>query len=181
MSAWRSRIQALRADPRAELVGFLLRLGLYLWIFTTLVTKLDESFRQPVRVATAWINYAILDVFADKVSWRSELVTLDGFAVHIIDECVGWLEMVIFISAVLAFKTTWRNRALGVVLGVFGIYFFNVVRILVLILVGRFANDLFDFTHVYFWQATLIVLITGLWVLWIRFVVRDETGTVVRT
>jgi exosortase H (IPTLxxWG-CTERM-specific) len=181
MGAWRSRIRAWRADPRAQLVGFLLRLGLYLWVFTTLVTKLDEGIRQPVRVATAWVNYAILDLFTDKVSWRDEVITLDGFAVHIIDECVGWLEIVIFIAAVLAFKTSWRNRALGVVLGIVGIYFFNIVRIMVLVLVGRYAHEIFDFTHVYFWQATLIVLITGLWILWIRFVVRDETGPVVPT
>ncbi len=180
MSAWWSRIQAWRADPRSQLVGFLLRLGIYLWVFTTLVTRLDESIRQPVRVATAWINYQILDLFSDKVIWRSEMVTLDGFAVHIIDACVGWLEMVIFISAVLAFATRWRNRALGVVLGIVGIYFFNIVRIMVLVIVGRYAHEIFEFTHIYFWQATLIILITGLWILWIRFVVRDESDPLVR-
>jgi exosortase H (IPTLxxWG-CTERM-specific) len=180
MNAVWSRIQAWRVDPRAQIAGFLVRLGLYLYVLTTLVTRLDEGIRQPVRVATAGVNYWILHLFTTKVTWRDELVTFDGFAVDIIDECVGWLEMVIFISAVLAFATSWRNRGLGVLLGIVGIYFFNIVRILVLILVGRYASGLFDFAHIYFWQATLIVLITGLWVLWIRFVVRDEIGSVVR-
>lgn len=181
MSALWSRIQALRANPRAQLVGFLLRLGLYLWVLTALVTRLDEGVRTAARKATAGVNYAILNLFSDKVSWRDQIVTFDGFSVHIIDECVGWLEMVIFVSAVLAFATTWKNRALGVVVGVVGIYFFNVVRILVLILVGRYAHESFEFTHIYFWQATLILLITALWVTWIRYVVRDEVGPVVRS
>ena len=181
MSAWRSRLAALRANPRAQLVGFLVRLGVYLWAATELVTRLDEGIRETAREYTAGVNYWILHLFSDKVVWRGQIVTFDGFAVHIIDECVGWLEMAIFTAAVMAFATSWKKRLLGVVLGIVGIYFFNVVRILVLILVGRYAHEIFDFTHVYFWQATLILLITGLWILWIRYVVRDEIGPVVRS
>ena len=181
MSTWRSRLQAIRASPRAALVGFLLRLGVYLWAATELVTRLDPRIREVAREYTAGVNYWILSLFSDKAVWRGQVVTFDGFAVHIIDECVGWLEMAIFSAAVLAFATSWKKRAFGVVLGIVGIYFFNVVRILVLILVGRYAHTFFDFTHVYFWQATLILLITGLWILWIRYVVRDEIGPVVRS
>ena len=32
----------------------------------------------------------------------------------------------------------------------------------------------FDFMHLYFWQATLILMITSVWLLWIFQVVRRE-------
>jgi hypothetical protein len=43
-----------------------------------------------------------------------------------------------------------------------------------LILVGRYYAPAFDFMHLYFWQATMIVWITLVWLLWIMKVVRDD-------
>ena len=43
-----------------------------------------------------------------------------------------------------------------------------------LVWVGRFHNELFEFMHIYFWQATLILMITSVWLLWILKVVRRD-------
>ena len=48
------------------------------------------------------------------------------------------------------------------------------LRILVLILVGRYRPEIFEFMHIYFWQATLILMITSVWLLWIFKVVRTD-------
>ena len=49
-----------------------------------------------------------------------------------------------------------------------------------LIVVGKFFPKAFDFMHLYFWQATMIVMITSVWLLWIIKVVRtDEVDSVV--
>jgi exosortase/archaeosortase family protein len=82
--------------------------------------------------------------------------------------------MLIYSAAVLAFPTHWRNRLLGLLLGNPLIYFFNLVRIGMLIWVGAWFRDWFEFMHVYFMQATMIVMITGVWLLWITQVVRDR-------
>ena len=60
-------------------------------------------------------------------------------------------------------------------LGIPAIYVFNLLRIMCLLVVGRYANPMFDFFHLYFWQATLIIMITSVWLLWIYAIVRDET------
>ena len=54
------------------------------------------------------------------------------------------------------------------------LYLFNVIRIAVLILVGHYAPKYFDLMHLYFWQATLILMITGVWMLWITKVVQND-------
>jgi exosortase/archaeosortase family protein len=54
------------------------------------------------------------------------------------------------------------------------IYLFNLIRIAMLIVVGRFWPPAFDFMHIYFWQATMIVMITSVWLLWITKVVRHD-------
>ncbi len=123
---------------------------------------------------TAQLEYLVLNIFTDKATINGNLVYMDGFAVRIIEECTGIFEVIIFVAAVLAFPTTWAKRMIGLGMGIPLLYVFNVVRILVLILVGRYQPDVFEFMHLYFWQATLILMITSVWLLWIFKVVRDE-------
>ena len=126
---------------------------------------------------TAWFEWKVCDLVGASVSLDGNLVSLDGFAVRIIEECTGIFEVIIFAAAVLAFPTTWLKKLIGLVLGVPILYAFNVVRILVLLVVGRYQPSIFEFMHLYFWQATLILMITSVWLLWIFKVVRHETET----
>ena len=61
-------------------------------------------------------------------------------------------------------KVTWPTRNETVV-----------TTIMVLIMVGHVYPAGFDFMHLYFWQATLIIMITSVWALWIFQVVIRET------
>lgn len=123
---------------------------------------------------TAWIEWAAFSLFTDQIKLHKKMVTYGGFTVTIVDECTGLYEMLIYSAAVMAFPTTGRNKVLGLLLGNPLIYLFNVLRIGMLIAIGHFERDWFDFMHVYFMQATMIVMITGVWLLWITRVVRDS-------
>jgi archaeosortase B (VPXXXP-CTERM-specific) len=127
--------------------------------------------------ATASIEYALLAPFTDQASLTNTYVQLGPFGIEIITECTGLFEMAIYAACVLAFPTSWRNRGLGLLFGIPAIYAFNILRIFCLLLVGRYANSSFEFFHLYFWQGTLILMITSVWMLWIYLVVRDETGS----
>ena len=127
--------------------------------------------------ATATIEYYFLSLFSSEARLNGKLVWFGNFVVKIIDECTGIYEMLIFSAAVLAFPTGWRDKGLGILMGCPMIYLFNLLRIAMLIVVGRFWPSAFDFMHVYFWQATMIVMITTVWLIWITKVVRrDETA-----
>jgi exosortase H (IPTLxxWG-CTERM-specific) len=135
-----------------------------------------EGVIDGLATGTAWVEYAFFRVFSSSVTLSDKVVVYEGFAVMIIEECTGLYEIVIFAAAVLAFPTTWRKRATGLLMGLPLLYFFNVLRIAVLILVGRYYPKYFDFMHLYFWQATLILMITSVWMLWIIKVVRTDEG-----
>ncbi|HEB90626.1 MAG TPA: hypothetical protein ENI85_13725 [Deltaproteobacteria bacterium] len=119
-----------------------------------------------------------LGLFTDRSTHRDTIVTLDGFAVSIIIECVGLLEMLIYSACVLAFPAPLRARLWGIPLGCAAIFVFNVLRITTLLVIGRHWNGYFDFFHLYFWQATLIAMIVGVLYGWIRFFVHDRTVSV---
>ena len=123
---------------------------------------------------TAGITSFISRIVATNVYWAGKIVVVDGFSVEIIDECTGLLEMVIFFAAVIAFSTTWKKKGIGLLIGIPVIYLFNLIRIVVLLLVGSRSQSLFYFMHLYFWQVTLIVMIASVWIGWLYLVVYRE-------
>ena len=129
-------------------------------------------------IFTANVEYYMFSLFSDETLVSDKVVSYRGFAVHIIEECTGIYEVLIFAAAVFAFPTMWPKKWVGLGLGIPILYVFNVLRIAVLMLVGKYLPEYFDFMHLYFWQATLILMITSVWLLWITQVVnRDWSRT----
>ena len=125
-------------------------------------------------VWTSTITYFLMWPFTDGASVNGTTINLNGFAVSIVEECTGIYEALIFSSAVLAFPTIWQKRVIGIGLGVPMIYSFNLMRVVVLIVVGKYYPAAFDFMHLYFFQVSLIAIITTVWALWLfKVVMRD--------
>jgi archaeosortase B (VPXXXP-CTERM-specific) len=123
---------------------------------------------------TAVLSSAAFEPFSDSVRQQDKLIFFGGFTVEIIEECTGLYETLIYAAAVFAFPTTLVKKGIGIALGVPILYAINVARIVFLVWIGRYYPETFDFMHLYFWQATLILMITSVWLLWIFKVVRHE-------
>ncbi|MCR9094202.1 MAG: archaeosortase/exosortase family protein [bacterium] len=165
------RIRAHWSNPQ---VRYPLLVVAYLLVIGSAFNVALESLREPLEdlsAFTATSVHVFLRLFTDATTLRDQLVTYDGFAVSIIIECVGLLEMLIYSACVLAFPAPLRTRAAGVIFGCLAIFVFNLLRIVTLLLVGRYQGEYFDFFHVYFWQATLIAMIVSVLYGWIRIFV----------
>lgn len=169
-----ARVRAAWANPAYRFVMLFLPYLVIVSVGYPAMLRYWGGFVQAFIDGTAWIEYAIFGLFSNDVVLNQKMVTYGSFTVTIVDECTGLYEMLIFSAAVCAFPTSGRKKALGLLLGNPLIYFFNVVRIGMLIWVGHVYREWFDFMHVYFMQATMIVMITGVWLLWITQVVRDR-------
>ncbi|MCK5126495.1 MAG: exosortase H [candidate division Zixibacteria bacterium] len=123
---------------------------------------------------TASVCGGILAAFSNDVTQNGRFVTIYGFTVEIIEECTGIMEMLIFLAALLAYPTSWKSKAIGAFTGIPILYLFNILRIVFLTVVGAYYHNLFKFMHLFFWQATLILMITTVWVLWILLVVNRD-------
>ena len=141
--------------------------------FPNLVDRLSES--------AALLCYWMLVPFTEHVSISGTIVTYDGFNVQVIGECTGVMEFMIFGAALLAYRVSWSKRLIGVLIGIPTLFVFNVIRIVGLLFVGRYASEMFDIAHIYFWQAGTVLVICGLWMAWIHFVVREDGRSSLRT
>ncbi len=153
---------------------FLLYLGVIGFAYPALRTYFREV-GNAMSTGTAQLEYYLFKLFGTDVSVSDTTLTFGGFAVQVIEECTAIYEVLIFSAAVLAFQTSWSKKAVGLALGLPLLYAINLFRIAVLMVVGRYYASVFDFMHLYFWQATLILMITSVWLLWIfKVVQRDE-------
>ncbi len=168
------RLKAVWDNPAYRFIGLFLPYLALASLGYPLMVEHTDGIIQAFIHATAGIEYAVFSVFTDDVRLDGEMIWFGQFVVKIIDECTGIYEMLIFAAAVLAFPTSWAKRGVGLLLGCPLIYLFNVVRIAGLIVVGRYWSEAFEFMHLYFWQATMIAMITSVWMLWIVKVVQRE-------
>jgi len=162
------KIRALWANPQISypisMIAYLLVFGI---LFTALMPKMGHSIDQ-LEAFTAYCVTGFLSAFTEFATLRGNVVSLDGFSVLVIMECVGLFEMLIYTSCVLAFPAPRRAKLWGVPIGCGAIFGFNILRIAMLLVVGRHWNEYFDFFHIYFWQATLIAMIVAVLHGWIK-------------
>lgn len=170
--------KAAKTDPRKRrLIVFVLTfLGILLVgaiIYPHFSIYLAEELRGFMAI-TAHICGGILSLAYDDVTVSDRYISFRGFSVEIIEECTGIFEMLIFLAALISYPASWKSKLAGILCGLPALYLFNVIRIIVLTVVGVYNRRLFDFMHLYFWQATLILMITTVWVLWILLAVSRE-------
>jgi len=145
---------------------------LLLLIAVAALFQLGIEFVAPVQrqlsLATAWVIDALLGVYGSGSFRRGDTLTFQGFSVRIIGECTGMVEFALLTAFMLAFPARWKERLRGIVLGGLGIYVFNLIRIVGLLVLGAKAPEYFSFFHIYFWQVTAIGIISVIFLFWTR-------------
>jgi archaeosortase B (VPXXXP-CTERM-specific) len=162
------------SNPAYRFVAlFLLNLGIVAAAYILLTTNFF-SIVESMMTGTAEIVGFLIGVFSSDVTVGGKYISFGSFPVKIIEECTGIYEVLIFMAAVIAFPTSIRKKLIGLSFGIPVMYLFNVMRIIALIVVGRYWYSTFEFMHLYFWQVTLILMITSVWAFWIIKVVKSE-------
>ncbi|MCI0404502.1 MAG: exosortase H [candidate division Zixibacteria bacterium] len=165
-------------SPAFRFVGKFLFFLILLGAAYSQISSRWDSFRNGFTAATAEFVSACYALGGSKTSASGDLITGEGIALRVIEECTGAYEMIIFAAAVLAFPTSWRKKGLGILFGLPLLFIINILRIMLLAYVQAHGSpSLFDFMHIYFWQATLILMILGVFILWIKLTVYRHAQT----
>ncbi len=145
---------------------------LLLLIAVAAVFQLGIEFVDPVQrqlsLATAWVIDGLLGAYGNQSFRHGDTLTFQGFSVRIIGECTGMVEFALLTAFMLAFPARWKEKLRGIVLGGLGIYIFNLIRIVGLLVLGAKAPAYFSFFHIYFWQVTAIGIISAIFLVWTR-------------
>lgn len=93
--------------------------------------------------------------------------------------CTGWFEIALLIAAVLATLTATRRQQLfGIIIALLGGFLFNQIRI-VFSIQQILHTDLVvaELTHDVLFRFFMMVVVVGLYALWLKWVKQDDVRT----
>ncbi|MBK6741543.1 MAG: exosortase H [Hydrogenophilales bacterium] len=94
----------------------------------------------------------------------------NGFAVSIEPGCNGIEASIVLIAAILAFPAPWKHKLIGLLAGLTAIQALNLVRIISLFYLGQWNMDVFEWAHLYLWQALIMLDALVVFVIWVRLI-----------
>ncbi len=93
----------------------------------------------------------------------------NNFAVSIEPGCNGVEAMIVLLAAILAFPAPWLYKLKGLFWGFIAIQGMNLLRIISLFYLGQWSRELFDWAHLYIWQALIMLDALVVFLIWIRY------------
>ena len=132
----------------------------------------------PWTAGLASASASLVTLFDPNVAASGKVLrsTSTGFGVSIEAGCNGVEAALILIAAMLAYPAPWRHRLLGIVAGLAAVQALNIVRVISLFYIGQWSFRAFEWSHLYLWQALIMLDVLIVWLIWIRTVPAARTG-----
>lgn len=133
-------------------------------------------FVLPWTNAIAEISAFLVTLFDPAVAAAGKILrsTSNGFAVSIEAGCNGVEATIVLLAAVLAFPAPWRNKVIGLAAGIVAVQGLNIVRVISLFYLGQWNAAVFEWAHLYVWQALIMLDVLIVWLVWVRTLPRTE-------
>ena len=152
------------------LIRFLLAQGLLFGI--EMLQVIQNTLILPWTYMLARLSGSLISLVDTDVAITGKVVssTLNGFAVSIEPGCNGVEAMLVLLAAILAFPASWRYKLWGLAWGFVAIQGMNLLRIISLFYLGQWSRELFDWAHLYIWQALIMLDALVVFLIWLRYV-----------
>jgi exosortase H (IPTLxxWG-CTERM-specific) len=129
----------------------------------------------------ATISAYLVTLFDPHVAAAGKVLrsTTNGFAVSIEAGCNGVEATIVLLAAMLAFPAPWKNKLIGLAAGTFAVQGLNVIRVISLFYLGQWNFRIFEWAHLYVWQALIMLDVLIVWLVWVRTLPRagdDDRG-----
>jgi exosortase H (IPTLxxWG-CTERM-specific) len=136
----------------------------------------QDWFVIPWTNALAAISTWIVTLFDGNVVATGKIMrsNTNGFAVSIEAGCNGVEATLVLLAAMLAFPAPWKHKVVGLIIGVLAVQLLNVLRVISLFYLGQWNYDVFEWAHLYVWQALIMLDVLVVWLIWVRRVPRID-------
>ncbi|WP_033406349.1 exosortase H [Thiolinea disciformis] len=156
-----------------------------IWFLVLQLVLFSLEMLQPIQQAIilpwtsfiAHLSSLLLSAFDSSVQSSGKVIsnTLNDFAISIEPGCNGVEAMIVLAAALIAFPTTWTYKIKGLWWGTLAIQALNLVRIISLFYLGQWSRELFDWAHLYVWQALIMLDALVVFLVWIRHLPNTPT------
>lgn len=135
-----------------------------------LTPPVQQALVLPWTEALVRLSAGLITLFDSRVAASGKILqsTDNGFAVSIEAGCNGIEAAIVLIAAMLAFPAPWKRRAIGILAGLCAVQALNIVRVISLFYLGQWNAGVFEWAHLYLWQALIMLDVLVVWLIWIR-------------
>jgi exosortase H (IPTLxxWG-CTERM-specific) len=130
----------------------------------------QQWFVIPWTNTLAAISAGIVTLFDPQVLADGKVLqnTSNGFAVSIEAGCNGVEATIVLVAAIFAFPAPWKRKLIGLAIGIIAVQGLNIVRVISLFYLGQWNFSVFEWAHLYIWQALIMLDVMIVWLLWVR-------------
>ncbi|TMH34132.1 MAG: exosortase H [Betaproteobacteria bacterium] len=130
----------------------------------------QQWFVVPWTNTLATVSADLVKLFDPQVISQGKILrsTSNGFAVAIEAGCNGVEATIVLIAAIFSFPAPWNRKLLGLALGIVAVQGLNIVRVISLFYLGQWNFSVFQWAHLYVWQALIMLDVLIVWLLWVR-------------
>ena len=117
--------------------------------------------------ASGWL----MRLFDDQVAVSGKIIssTEKPFSVSIEPGCNGVEAMIVLLAAIMAVGAPLRYKIMGLLGGFAAIQGLNLIRIISLFYLGLWDREIFEWAHLYVWQALIILDALLVFLVWAHF------------
>jgi exosortase H (IPTLxxWG-CTERM-specific) len=133
-------------------------------------------FVEPWTNTLAQLSATLVTLFDPGVTSIGKVLrsTSSDFAVSIEAGCNGVEATIVLIAAMLAFPAPWKHKLIGLFAGIVAVQGLNIIRVISLFYLGQWNRDVFEWAHLYVWQALIMLDVLIVWLVWVRTLPRDS-------
>ncbi|GFO62800.1 exosortase/archaeosortase family protein [Geomonas paludis] len=136
---------------------------------TALMASIPVSCQIACRDVTILVTKAVGTVLGVAMTSNADILTVNGFAMRIINQCTAVDYMAILATAILLYtRHSLSYRLLGLAIAVPAVVLANALRLLISGVVGSFSRPAFDFAHDYLWVIGFALIVFAIWTLWVN-------------
>jgi len=129
----------------------------------------QENVVANVAIFYAKISTFFLNLLQIPVKSIGDSLTSGDFSIRIRNGCDAIEATAILLCAMLIYPTSWKNKSIGLLVGLLLLVILNIIRIMSLYFINIYIPSIFDVMHVSIWQVLFIVfpiLIILWWIKW---------------
>jgi exosortase H (IPTLxxWG-CTERM-specific) len=160
-------------QERLEVTKFFIKfLAIIAVLFAAELTPpVQDGFVIPFTSGIAQLCSLLMQLMDDQVRAQGKLIwsVATGFGVSIEAGCNGVEAGIVLMAAMIAFPAAWLHKLAGIGVGLLTVQALNVVRIITLFYIGQWNKTLFEWAHLYIWQALIMLDVLFVMLLWLRW------------
>lgn len=143
-------------------------------VLVTLATLAEKTAGlDALRRATTDVSYRIVTALGMHTTRVGLSIVTRSRTLDVAAECIPLAVFAVMVAVIVATKTSWRMRLLGVVVGAISMFMANVVRVVVGVVIAQVVPAWFDLLHTTLLQLVAPTVAIGTWLVWARYARED--------